>query len=1019
MLKRCSTFHAMGLLLRLFLLCYSMAPVLHAQFESITFEFSKVITTQNDPRERAVAFHSLTFINELALPIGELIFGTPEAISAQGEGWFNNEVWPDVGPFQWAGGNDKKATLTVQVPPHTEGMLVRINAAVDSLWVTVRIGTNIAAQFRVDSYWRSSYIPIGEAVPVEKPTSVPVWTQGMYFPAFPQTDRVYVLRVATRMHISEFSWQSSFRIDNSYEDMMTLSLISMQGVINRHKPSVYIEWGGYEGSLWRSEMAKHVDTVYLQLDGLTAINFLMRKFGDWFSGAVVYDPEVGETINLATMYAGLEDRVMLAPVQVSLPGMPSFNSSLDLRPMAAQHSWDTTEAGRLRLYQWVYDNLWPDIEKRILGVISPGPPTSGRVDNGYFPLSLAGRDYLIALKLSALSLDPIIPEQAALLSKFLTDAPSPIPVTGAIGLREHPMVDLITRHGDWLAVMHWPGELFSCANMTVFSGLPTQPARYEPNFHEDRIIASLKSKSVATLFTTDGDAFFYLYNHGFRGNIGWEDARSQRLGWSLNPVLANLAPLLWNNYVQTRSGSGLISAVSGAGYIFPWLMDDNQIADYLAYTNTYLKMTGLRVVHIFEGLTTYFWSEVYGRKYAEALRDAGYLGSILGYGHNEWRGLGFYYTGTPAPTARTAYLLNSTTLDAVVEDLASRKPGEEFYDITDKYYISPEVRYVADQEAFGGAALHVPREFLNSPSYSLVVYIGPMSLAPGQYKVSVRMKVAQNVSSGTIARVKMLYRGPNPPAWVNNLPILEVSANDFQAANKYQDFTWRFTVDSLVTELWYWFEYGDGATELWLDYAHSVNQDGAELPVTGTIVINNSNPFDRDLRTTPTRFAEAFAARGGLTLTPDEFIASLNPEIMLDLAKKYIGTNPDIVDAEQLLSEGKYLQSLLASRRALKVVPTGITHQEGPLPLEFRLYHSYPNPFNPSTTIKFDLPFEEDVTLTVMNVLGQEVQSLIEKRLTAGTHTVTWDASGFSSGVYFYRLSAGELTETKRLILLR
>jgi 5'-nucleotidase len=85
----------------------------------------------------------------------------------------------------------------------------------------------------------------------------------------------------------------------------------------------------------------------------------------------------------------------------------------------------------------------------------------------------------------------------------------------------------------------------------------------------------------------------------------------------------------------------------------------------------------------------------------------------------------------------------------------------------------------------------------------------------------------------------------------------------------------------------------------------------------------------------------------------------------------------------------------------------------------FKLYNNYPNPFNPSTTIKFEIPYSETVTLKIYNSLGQEVAKLTDGRLTAGTYEFRWNASDFSSGVYFYQLQAGNFIETKKMILVR
>ena len=98
----------------------------------------------------------------------------------------------------------------------------------------------------------------------------------------------------------------------------------------------------------------------------------------------------------------------------------------------------------------------------------------------------------------------------------------------------------------------------------------------------------------------------------------------------------------------------------------------------------------------------------------------------------------------------------------------------------------------------------------------------------------------------------------------------------------------------------------------------------------------------------------------------------------------------------------------------LAVVPTGPT-----IPTEFELRQNYPNPFNPSTTIQYGLPQRSRVTLTVFNTPGQQVATLVNAYQEAGYHDVRFDASGLASGVYFYRLRAGDCVATKRLIVVR
>jgi hypothetical protein len=83
------------------------------------------------------------------------------------------------------------------------------------------------------------------------------------------------------------------------------------------------------------------------------------------------------------------------------------------------------------------------------------------------------------------------------------------------------------------------------------------------------------------------------------------------------------------------------------------------------------------------------------------------------------------------------------------------------------------------------------------------------------------------------------------------------------------------------------------------------------------------------------------------------------------------------------------------------------------------LEQNYPNPFNPSTTIKYELPQSSIVKLSVYDVLGREVSVLVNERRDAGVHEVKFDGATLASGVYLYRLQAGDFTQTKRLILLR
>ena len=134
----------------------------------------------------------------------------------------------------------------------------------------------------------------------------------------------------------------------------------------------------------------------------------------------------------------------------------------------------------------------------------------------------------------------------------------------------------------------------------------------------------------------------------------------------------------------------------------------------------------------------------------------------------------------------------------------------------------------------------------------------------------------------------------------------------------------------------------------------------------------------------------------------------------------------------RLLASGSYYYAFVQMNSQLSVVTPqlegsisfnligtlGVREAEG-LPTQFALRQNYPNPFNPSTTIKYELPRSSEVRLSVYDMLGREVAILVNERMNAGVHEVKFDGSGLASGVYLYRMWAGEFVATKRLLLLK
>lgn len=122
------------------------------------------------------------------------------------------------------------------------------------------------------------------------------------------------------------------------------------------------------------------------------------------------------------------------------------------------------------------------------------------------------------------------------------------------------------------------------------------------------------------------------------------------------------------------------------------------------------------------------------------------------------------------------------------------------------------------------------------------------------------------------------------------------------------------------------------------------------------------------------------------------------------------------VDASTGTVVGDYGTILHTTNGGVASVERGLRHQ---FPQQYVLSQNYPNPFNPTTTIRYGLPQQASVTITLFNTLGQLVATLVNESQTAGYHEAKFDGTGFASGVYLYRIQAGEFVQMRKLLLLK
>lgn len=130
-----------------------------------------------------------------------------------------------------------------------------------------------------------------------------------------------------------------------------------------------------------------------------------------------------------------------------------------------------------------------------------------------------------------------------------------------------------------------------------------------------------------------------------------------------------------------------------------------------------------------------------------------------------------------------------------------------------------------------------------------------------------------------------------------------------------------------------------------------------------------------------------------------------------------INTNSVLQDSiTQLLNPTGW--TLTTDTACKSMIFTGVSSNEE-LPTVYKLYNNYPNPFNPSTTIKYDVPKNSFVKLTIFDILGREVDKLVNQDMQPGRYDVQWDAKSYASGTYLYKLEAGDFVEIKKMILVK
>jgi hypothetical protein len=473
----------------------------------------------------------------------------------------------------------------------------------------------------------------------------------------------------------------------------------------------------------------------------------------------------------------------------------------------------------------------------------------------------------------------------------------------------------MSKYGDWNATLTYPQGSLSAFNLTVFSGVRPDPVLYQPQIDQNRILATLGTDPVAMIFSSDGDNLALQMDRGFPGGPDWvwEKVQGTPFGWTMNPTLINLAPVIWNYYMTSRDQVEFVCGISGAGATLVDHMTETQLQAYIDRTALYLDQTGLQTIHVHLDKIAR-WTDALAKMYHDGLSGTGYLGAVSG--PNVPYGLGFTYAGVPSPAPQIAYSLEPSRIDGILADIFSRNNDQIRFDFSS--YPDHKGVLVQDPEtATGQAAL-----FTNdSTDYIEVMAGGPIiNLAPGDYTATFRFKVSDHQGSEDFINIdigRMKFKGINVEndGW-EQIASKTIAPAAFDQSNQYQLIQVPFTLNKLTPYIEIIMGHKGSIADLTADYFEITKDLPDGFPVFAVLFIPTLSA--ERLTDTPPEFAEKFENAGGILLSPNEYMAALSPEYMIEFAKPYLGADhPAINEANRQLLEGRYMESLLTIREAL------------------------------------------------------------------------------------------------------
>jgi hypothetical protein len=341
-------------------------------------------------------------------------------------------------------------------------------------------------------------------------------------------------------------------------DVLTLAT-TLQGIVNRTKPRIYISDDGTAAKLWLTEMSAKTTTA----DTMS----LVTKYRSELAGIVVYDDTLADTLNLATTIAGVKGGVVASPALAAKLQIAPYNLPV-LADLRSNHF-----ASKLDVYQYELDNYASLTTHRLLVGLTPSI-----VDHL--------RDYAVATTAMMVWLDPTVAAEKTMLGKFLALLAPNSPYMGwwtnePVGVQTASTYGVPVYAADW------------SMNLTVLGGTPrgiTAPTPPPP--------PALEKKLYVAIFMSDGDN---LQEDQGLVPLKWADAArgTVPISWTISPALVDVGPVMMRYYWRTATlYDQMVSGPSGLGYTYPQAWPTAAFDQYTKLSASYMGAAGLRVATV-------------------------------------------------------------------------------------------------------------------------------------------------------------------------------------------------------------------------------------------------------------------------------------------------------------------------------------------------------------------------------------------------------------------------------------